>query len=664
MIFLKYLCLMSKKKSSKKNKVQKQNVKKLSKAKPSKDRSGLAWALIPAIIIITIIAFLPIKDLGFVNWDDPAYVLKNEYVQLSAENIKTAFLAGIHPDYPKGIATNYHPLTMISLMINHSISGLEAGSYHWTNLIIHLVNVYLSFLFFLLIIGKENKLLAALGALIFAIHPLHVESVAWISERKDVLFMMFYLLGLNHYLRFKKQKTKSIIPVIGFFVLSLLSKPSAVTFPIVLILIDYLLDSKYEWKSIANKIPFLVLSLIFGFITINIQGDVAVGDIERFNFIEKISFASYGLSYYLVKFLVPTSTTAFHPYPPSGQLPAFISMSPLLVLGLIGSIAYFFRKNKIVVFGVLFFAVNLALTLQFIQVGPSVVSDRYTYLPYHGLILILISFCIYIFKIKPKLKPIVYGVLGLWLSIMLFRTFNQTKVWKDSKVLWNNVLKKYPGCHYAYKGRAEYYYKNNEYKEAMSDIEKAMERYENEFMVQSMRGNVLRQMGNYPEAINALNKAILLKPDEADLYNNRANAFIRANQSNKAKDDYEKCLQLNPNHKEALSNIGAYYFSINDYKSAIEKFTEAIERVPDQPGNYLNRSGVYLSDGQNQKCIDDATTYLSIGKPDVKAFYYMALAHEELNQIAKAIEQIDKAINMDGNNNEYKSVRLRLLSSQ
>lgn len=653
---------MSKKKSSKKKKSKKESVKSIARPATIKSKKKWDWIVVPAVLLITVIAFLPIKNLEFVNWDDPAYVLKNEYIQLTGENIKTAFLAGVHPDYPSGIATNYHPLTMISLMVNHSISGMNPGSYHWTNLIIHLVNVGLSYLFFLLLLGKRHSMIAAIGALIFAIHPLHVESVAWISERKDVLFVMFYLLGLNHYIKYKKESAKSLILVFLFFLLSLLSKPSAVTFPIVLILIDFYLDENYIWKSLMNKIPFLILSIIFGLITLGIQGDVAVGDIDRFSLIEKFSFASYGLSYYMLKFILPTLTSAFHPYPAQGHMPSFISMSPIFVIALIGACLFFFRKNKVVIFGLLFFAINLALTLQFIQVGPSVVSDRYTYLPYHGLILILMTLIVYIKDKKPNLKMGLYAILGLWFAFMMFRTFNQTKVWTNSKVLWNNVLKKYPGCHYAYKGRGEYYYKNNDYTRALSDFDKALERYEGEYLVHSLRGNTLRQMGKNQEAIQSFNKAIALEAEDADLYNNRANAYIRSNQATKAKVDYEKCLSINPNHPEALSNIGAYYFSINDYKSAIEKFTQAIERVPSQPGNYLNRAGIYLSDGQNQKCIDDVNIYLSRTKPEAKAYYYKAMAFEELKEIPQALEQINLAIQLDGKNQDYTETKNRLLA--
>ena len=192
-----------------------------------------------------------------------------------------------------------------------------------------LINTYLSYLFFILLFGKEQRWLALIGAAIFALHPMHVESVAWVSERKDVMFVMFYLLGLNSYLKHKKEN-KSIVYTYVFFLLSLLSKPSAVTFPIVLILIDYLLDAKIEWKAQLRKIPLFVLSIVFGITTLNIQASQAVGELDRFTIIEKISLASYGLVHYLSKFLIPTSTGSFYPYPSSGGLTSMMTMSPLL----------------------------------------------------------------------------------------------------------------------------------------------------------------------------------------------------------------------------------------------------------------------------------------------------------------------------------------------
>ncbi len=656
---------------AKKNKTGKKKIKKSLNKGPIKDSSQKtainksksnfnAKILIPLLLVLTALVFLPIKDLGFVNWDDPDYVTNSAYRALNFDNIKTAFLAGIHPEYPDGLASNYHPLTMISLMVNNSFFGEGAASYHWLNLLIHLANVYLSFVFFHLLLGKKKTWLALLGATIFAIHPMHVESVAWISERKDVLFVMFYLLGLNYYLKGKSDGKSRMVWVYIFFVLSLLSKPSAVTFPVVLVLIDIWKEGRLNVKGLLSKAPLFVLSVIFGLITLSIQGDVAVGDLDKFSLFEKITFGSYGICYYIYKFFLPTATGAYHPYPGSGNLPLFMTICPWLVLIGLGLGGYYFRKNKLVLLGIGFFIVNLLLTLQFVQVGPSAVSDRYTYLSYHGLIILLLFGLGHLTNRYEKSKPLLIGIASLWLVICAYRSYQQTKTWTNGGTLWNNVLQLYPKSHFALKARGEYYYDTGRIDAALSDVTESLKTYDDEYLLHLLHGNILRKKGDGNKALEAYNRALTLEKEDADLYNNRANALLQLNRKQEARNDYEKCLSINPNHQEALSNIGAYYFSIQDYKTAIEKFNQAIERFPKNLDNYLNRAGIYLSDGQYQKSINDVDTYLSKTKATAKAHYIKALAYEELKNIPVAKVEITKAFQMEPSNEDYKAAHQRI----
>ena len=314
---------------------KKKNSKKKSTSKSSGNKEAVNKGLfnylpIFGVLILTLLIFLPIRNAEFTNWDDQTYVTENPYI-MSME-VKTFFMSGIHSDYPDGIAYNYHPLTMLSLAANYKMSGLNPSSYHWTNLLFHLLNVFLVFYFLRLVLGKKTHYLAAFGALLFAIHPLHVESVAWVSERKDVLFCFFYLLGLISYMGVLKKKSSWIL-VSLFFIGSLLSKPSAVTFPIALIFLDYAFAKKWEWNRIINKIPLIALSILFGLITISIQGDVAVGDFEKYSILQRLGFASFGLVHYVAHFIFPIHPTTFYPYPPQSQsTPLMIKLAPIAVM--------------------------------------------------------------------------------------------------------------------------------------------------------------------------------------------------------------------------------------------------------------------------------------------------------------------------------------------
>ncbi len=653
------------KKARKKSALKSNSTKQKSISVPPSSTQSIGYLFLALVIVLTILAYIPLKDSGFVNYDDPGYVTKNPYVQsFSLENVKTTFLAGVHPDYPDGLANNYHPITMISLMCNHAMSALNAGGYHWTNLIFHLINVFLSYLFFMLLLGKDKRILAILGAAIFALHPMHVESVAWISERKDMLFMMFYLLGMNSYIEYRKDGKSSMALIYVFFVLSLLSKPAAVTFPIVLILLDYLLLEKLDWKNLLLKLPMIALSIIFGLITLNIQSDLAVGELDRFSFLEKFSLASYGLVHYLQQFLLPLKCAVFHPYPSAGKLSFFMQLAPVWVLGIVGMVVFLVRKNKWVVFSLLFFVVNLALTLQFIQVGASVVSNRYTYLPYHGLILLLLYLTSKFFFTKESKfynsRKVILGALCLWLLLLSFKTFKQVKTWKNSETLWSNVLDVFPGSAYAYKGRGDYYKDENQLDKAIKDFQLAAKVYDKDHELLSVIGNIKRQQGKYNEALVDLNKSISLSPTSADAYNNRANVYMNLNKLDLAYSDYLKCLKIDDKHEESLINIGTYYFNKSNHVKAIESFTKAFSTYPTRTEILINRAAAYYYSKNYPAAITDIDKYLSVNKPLGQAYLIKSLALEDSGRYDEALAVIEQAIRLE-NSPQYVESKRRLM---
>ena len=663
---------MSKKKAEKKKLKKKGRIPTKPQASSSlSSHSSVSRFSIVPVLLVTMILFMGVRNLDFVNWDDPEYVIENQYLELSAQNIKTAFLSGVHPDYPKGIASNYHPITIISLAVDKAIGDGRASTFHWNNLFFHLINTLLSYLLFFKLLQFRNNsktqnspgsigILAAFGALIFAIHPMHVESVAWISERKDVLYLMFYLFGMLNYLRYKTDGSR--LPLVYlFFLLSLLSKPAAVTFPFAILLIDYL-KGDFSWKkSMILALPFFILSIVFGLITINIQADTAIGEFAQYSVVDRLCFASFGLVHYLQKFIFATPTTAIYPYPQSGTMPIWIAVSPFIIL-VLSALIWFFRKNRIVVFGVIFFVVNLMLTLQLVQVGASLVSDRYTYLPYHGLIVILLYGLYYLISSRPKLRLPICVILGLWAIFMVFSSTKQIKTWKDSGTLWNNVLQKYPGYHYALKGRGKYYYESGQMDKALQDLDKALEVYPDEAAIYTLRGNIFRDQKEYEKSLTSYSQAIELEPDIPTHYNNRANTYIRTGKSELAFKDYQKCLELEPKHKEALNNLGAYYHSKSDYELAFKSYSEALLAFPDLHTNYMNRSGVSISAGNYSLALSDINKYLEYKNPLPKGYYFKALALDELGKKPEALLALNEALKGDPRNSSYLQYQKELKS--
>jgi len=648
---------------------KKNNKKKTKSAKKANVRSTeQTWHkyAIIGVLLLTILSFIPIKDAEFVNWDDEDYVIENKHIKgLSGENIKTIFLAGVHPDYPDGLASNYHPLTMLSLAINHSMSGMKAWSYHWTNLLLHLVNVYLVFLLLGLLFGKKNVLLCAFGALVFAIHPMHVESVAWISERKDVLFTLFYLLALIAYLKNKTGQSKGLIMTFIFFLCSLLSKPAAVTFPVILVLIDLFRDGKIDIKKQLSKIPFFALSVVFGLITLNIQAEDAIGDIGSYSIIQRFSFGSFGLMHYLINFFAPLHPATFYPYPDADSIPTLIKIAPIGLIAFIGALGYFFRSSKWMILGFGFFVINLLLTLQFFQVGSSLVSDRYTYLSYIGLIIMLLYLLKqYVFGKNARfenLKNIVIGVLGLWSLVFIVLSFIQTQTWKNGETLWNNVADKFPTAAFPQEALGDYFLTKKEYEKAIPYFDNAKQGRSHTYNLMNKRGNTLRHLTRFEEAVVDLSAAIKIDPERADAYNNRGNVYVEQNKLSLALADYEKSISIDEQHADSHGNLGAYYFKTKEYDKALAQFDKFNELSPFESTGYLNKAAVYLTTSKYAESLENLELYLSKGGQKSGQFhYYKSLALERSGNLREALTEINNAIRFNLADRNYLDTKARI----
>ncbi|HTA26494.1 MAG TPA: hypothetical protein VK809_01805, partial [Bacteroidia bacterium] len=359
------------------------------------------WVVL-GICIVTFLCFRYSLNNLFTNWDDDVYVTNDQYIRtFTAENLKTILTEDITKN-------NYHPLTMLSLAVNYHYAQLEPKTYYLTNILLHISNV---FLVFLLSIGfckrlkiKENRslIMGSFCALWFGVHPMHVESVSWLAERKDVLYAFFYFTGLLLYLRYvDTTKIKWYLLTILCFIASCLAKPMAVVFPLSLLAIDVLLNRKWERKVIVEKIPLLIASLVFGGYAYYRQN--ATGAIAPFAVLsigERIMYASYGFVMYITKLFDPTHLSTFYPYPYryiDGSLPWIYYAAPFIAIGLIAVPVYFaWRLNKtylrVIAFGYGFFIANIIFVLQFISCGAAIMADRYSYVSYFGLLFMLVYF--------------------------------------------------------------------------------------------------------------------------------------------------------------------------------------------------------------------------------------------------------------------------------
>jgi tetratricopeptide (TPR) repeat protein len=571
-------------------------------------------SILPWLVLVSVVSFLclfPMLNNGFTNWDDEFYVQNNPL-------LKGPDWARI---FTKPVNDNYHPLTILSLALNFQLSELSPFSYLMLNLLLHLVNTMLVFYFIWLISGKREWI-AMFTAVLFGIHPMHVESVAWVSERKDVLYTLFFLLSLITYWKYlQTRKSSKLWGCFLFFALSLLSKPAAIILPFVLLLLDYWKGRPYNKKLIVEKIPFFLLSIVFAIVTLQVQSKQAIVGTEVFPVWERFFFACYGIMIYLIRFFIPYPLSAFQPFPPAGNDPGWqITISPVIVIGLI-VFTWFQRKNKLIVFSILFYIINLLLVLQLVSIGNAIVAERYTYVPYIGLAFLvgtwLNNYANKFFKpllwIAPSVAILAFGIIS----------FQRTKIWNNSLSLWNDVIDHFPNAAVARTNRANYFYKlaidsahaseaSSLYQKALEDCNVALKTEPRHRPGYEIRGLIFQNLHRYREALADGEALIRLAPGKKEGYSISSTANMYLNRPDEALADLNICIKIKPDDDISFSNRGAILYSQKKYQEAKEDFSKAILISP--KGNYyLNRSFCYFELGDFASAKADAQMALQKG---------------------------------------------------
>lgn len=565
------------------------------------------WGVLAAVFVV----FLPALSNDFVNWDDPKYVINNVIIKdLSGKGLKnifTAFYGG-----------NYHPLTALSNAIEFKLFGLKAAPFHFFNLVFHLLNTFLVFRLIRLLCNDVR--VALLVSLLFGIHPMHVESVAWISERKDVLYTLFYLLATIKYIEFRQQEKMQVREyaiVLGLFLCSLMSKSAAVVFPLTLLLVDYFMGRKISVAFVVDKIPFFILSLIFGLVALRSQKeDGAMTDLDVFfTSVDRIFLISYSFVFYIIKLVLPFKLSAFHAYPDkvADMLPWYYYTAPLVLLLLAFITLKVKRFRKELVFGFLFFVVNVILVIQLVPVGQAIVSERYSYMPYIGLFFIVAIALFYWWDMFPSSKTIIqYGGIGF---LLLFGaiTFGRTKVWKDGITLWNDVVAQYPKVAFAHYNLGNAYKNVSDFKSAIKAYSGAVKADSTYNMAYFNRAHAYSDILQHQQAIDDYSMAIKLKADNQEAYYNRAVSEAALKLYDAAIADYTVSLQLKPNDATVYYSRGNMKAFKGNFEEAIPDYTKAIEFDPKMADAYNNRGNCKLNLLRMPEACEDWNISLSMG---------------------------------------------------
>ena len=484
------------------------------------------WSAILILVGITAVAFFPILHNSFVNYDDPGYITQNENVK-SGISLKTIVWA-----FRSNEQSNWHPLTWISHAFDYEMFGLDPTYHHLMNLLLHIISSVLLFVF--LKKATDSHWQSLFVAVVFAIHPLHVESVAWASERKDVLSGLFWMLTMLAYLRYRQAPgLYRYFCVLFLFSLGLLSKPMIITLPFVLILLDYwplrhiTFLPKPEKKektiflaplanSIKEKIPFFILSLASSIITYLVQRQGgSMAESGNLLFKDRLFNAIVSYSNYLLKTIIPTDLAIFYPHP-AGNIGLYsIIISSIILL----SITFILWKKRSTLphlfVGWFWFIGTLVPVIGIVQVGLQSMADRYMYLPIIGLA-ISVAWGLPVFlrrHIKSPNHILIIGSIAFTI-IMLFITRTQSEYWKDSGTLFKHALSVTSNNDVAYTNLGVDYADSGKYRDAVYNLRKAFQLRPNEVGIRSNLAKSLASIGEYDEALEHYNWLLKkVKPD-------------------------------------------------------------------------------------------------------------------------------------------------------
>jgi Flp pilus assembly protein TadD len=509
--------------------------------------------LISAALVAAIaIAYEPVRHNGFVSYDDYAYITENPNVTggITRDSVIWAFT--------KTYASNWHPLTWLSHMADCEIYGLNPAGHHITNVLIHIANSLL--LFWVLRKMTDATWRSAFVAAAFALHPLHVESVAWVAERKDVLSGLFWMLTMAAYVRYaERPNIQRYLLVLLAFVMGLMSKPMVVTLPFVLLLLDYWPLERLNWgrppagktvplgRLLVEKVPLLLLSAILSVITFVVQqGGGAVIALGKIPLDYRIANMFVSYIRYIGKTIWPSGLAVLYPHPhinPSGATAVVYAL--LFVLITVISIDIF-RRRKYIAVGWLWYVGTLVPVAGLVQVGSQGMADRYTYIPMVGLLIVAGWGVKDLVANRPRWKVVAAALAVVVLASAVILTRMQVKHWQNSITLFEYALKV----------------------------------TENNAGAETSYGGALAEAGRFDEAELHLSNAVRLNPTAPKAHNHLGNVLLNEGKLNEAIEHFNEALRITPDQAAVYVNLSIAYTKLGKYEQAIQNWTRAVELEP------------------------------------------------------------------------------------
>jgi tetratricopeptide (TPR) repeat protein len=531
------------------------------------------------LALVTLVTFLPVTGHDFVRFDDPLYVTKNSEVQagLTGEGLVWALTANV--------ASNWHPLTLLSHMLDCQLYGMNPRGHHLTSLLLHVLSTVLLFEVLRRMTGSTFK--SAAVAALFGLHPTHVESVAWVAERKDVLSGLFWILTMGAWHRYVKEPSRGRYGMTMFFlVLGLLSKPMVVTLPFVLLLLDvWPFRRGIRRERIREKIPLFALSIASSVVTVIAQS-TSLASTESFSLSHRLANAILSYVNYVEMTVVPRGLAVFYPIPPSFS--AWKVALAAVTLAIVTAAALLaVRRAPYFTVGWLWYLGTLVPVIGLIQVGAQSMADRYTYLPTIGLFLIAAWGLPDLLPRKKAARAVLAAVAVAALLALAVGTRLQLRYWVDSEALFRHAAAVTERNYLAHLNLAQILAERDgpgDRAEAMDHFRQAKAIRPGMWQIHASLGNTLRRWGKPAEAIPPLRKAIALRPQDGRLHHSLAMALDDLGRTDEAIAELRKAVEISPGLDDAWYGLGILLRQKGDAAGARQNFQAA-------PGSVRARLG-------------------------------------------------------------------------
>jgi tetratricopeptide (TPR) repeat protein len=543
------------------------------------------------LVLTTGAIYWQVRNHDFVGYDDDGYVFENARVQkgLTLDNTVWAFKTTQK--------SNWHPLTWLSHMLDVELFGLQAGHHHMVSVLFHILNSLLLFGVFRKMTGQVWQ--SGFVAAMFALHPLHVESVAWVSERKDVLSMFFWMLTLWGYVRYVEYpKINRYLPVIGFFALGLMAKPMLVTLPFVLLLLDYWPLKRIQLNSfnhesasselrssmgllILEKTPLFILTLASCFITFFAQakgGAVGLSEIHPFS--DRVANALVSYLKYIQKMIWPDNLAVLYPYLieiPNWQLGAAI----VLLVGISFLAIRYLRQAPWLGVGWFWYLGTLIPVIGLVQVGVQALADRYTSIPLTGLFMIVAWGVPQLMAGWRHRTLAISGSCVIIFPILIVTAWNQTGYWQNSRILFEHALEVTTDNYVIYNNLGFELAERGRIDDAIQQYRQAL-RINPDFEIAYINlGKALLFKGKVDESIRYYQALLKIKPEYAGVHHNLGLVLLRKGEIDNAIFHFKEALRIDNDYAEVYNSLAAAMLSKGEIESAINLFRQALQKKPD-----------------------------------------------------------------------------------